>query len=170
MTPFDAPGTREELRQLLENAGLGPNQTRRWLDFPSAYLSGLVPAEAITNPATAARARNAVRRLIARLGDPVPERVNVTGVRILEPGTHRVEIQFAWDGGTAVRVMDLKPYLWGPAFDRVRTDYATFARLYVDIGTVCWPGGADLAPELLYAESWPPDAPGASIGSGPEER
>jgi hypothetical protein len=153
--PGDEPGTREELRQLLEEAGLGPNQTRRWLDFPSAYLSGLVPAEAITDAATAARARNATRRLIARLGDKVPDLVHVTDVRIVEPGSYRVELHFAWDEGTAVRIMDLEPYLWGPAFEKVRTDYATFAQLHVDIGTVCWPGGADLAPELLYAESWP---------------
>lgn len=155
--PDNEPGTREELRRLLEEAGLGPNQTRSWLDRPAALLSGLVPAQAITDPATAARARNATRRLIARLRDTIPDLVQVTDVRILDPGTYRVELHFAWPGGTAVRVMDLEPYLWGPAFEQVRTDYATFAQLYVDIGTVCWPGDADLAPELLYGESWPAD-------------
>lgn len=160
------PGTREELRLLLEKAGLGPNQTRRWLDFPSGLLSGLVPGKAIADPATAARARKATARLIARLGDPVPDLVKVTDVRILEPGTHRVELSFAWDGGTAVRVMDLEPYLWGPAFDQVRTDYDTFAQLYVDIGTVCWPGDADLAPELLYGESWPASQEAGSPDGG----
>lgn len=164
----DMPGTREELRAQLDEAGLSPNQTRVWLDSPSALLSGLVPSEAIADPTTAARARNATRRLIARLGDPVPDLVNVTDVRILEPGTHRVELHFAWDGGTAVRVMDLQPYLWGPAFEQVRTDYAVFAQLYVDYGTVCWPGNIDLAPELLYGESWPPDTPGAPDTSGAE--
>jgi hypothetical protein len=157
----DTAGTREELRAQLEDAGLGPDQTRAWLDSPAALLSGLVPSEAITDPATAGRAREAVARLIGRLGDPIPDLVNVTGVRVVEPGTHRVELRFAWDGGTAVRVLDLQPYLWGPAFEEVRTDYATFAQLYVDAGTVCWPGDVDLAPEFLYAESWPADTPGA---------
>jgi hypothetical protein len=160
--PEDQPGTREELRLMLEVAGLGPNQTQRWLDFPSALLSGLRPGEAIADPATAARARTATARLIARLGDPVPDLVHVTAVRILEPGSYRVELHFAWDEGTDVRVMDLQPYLWGSAFEQVRSDYDTFAQLYVDIGTVCWPGEVDLAPELLYAESWPADTPGAA--------
>jgi hypothetical protein len=62
--------------------------------------------------------------------------------------------------------MDLQPYLWGPAFEKVRTDYAAFAELDVDYGTVCWPGNLDLAPELLSGESWPRDTPGAPDTSG----
>jgi hypothetical protein len=166
----DRPGTREELRVLLEEAGLGPNQTRVWLDHPTAYLSGLVPAIAITNPATAARARRATARLIARLGDKVPDLVNVIAVRILQPGTHRIELTFAWDEGTAVRVIDLQPYLWGPAFEQIRADYATFAQLRVDGGALSWPGGADLSPAFLYAESWSPDTPGARTFSEDEGR
>jgi hypothetical protein len=39
----------------------------------------------------------------------------------------------------------------GPVFERARTS-AGFAEVYVDpeAGTVCWPNGADLAPDTLY--------------------
>lgn len=152
----EVPGTREELRRQLERAGMSPNQTRVWLDHPAALLSGLVPALAITDPATAARTRRAAGRLAARIhGGSVPINVRVTDVRILEPGTHLVELHFTSSDGTDVRILDLEPYLTGPAFETVRTSYATFAQLYVDLGTVCWPGGLDLAPELLFRESWP---------------
>lgn len=166
----DRPGTREELRLLLESAGLGPNQTATWLDSRSALLSGLIPSEAIANPATAARARKATRRLIAHLGVKVPDHVRVTAVRILQRGTYRVELQFEWEEGTEVRIMDLQPYLWGTAFDQVRTDYSNFAALGVEGGTVCWPGGPNFSPAFLYAESWPPDAPGVLTFADDDER
>lgn len=156
----DEPGTPEELLALLEAAHLGPRQRHTWVYRPSALLSGLVPAEAITDPATAARARRAVRRLIARLpNDPVPDGVHVTAARILEPGTYRVELDFAWPDGTARRHIDLEPILnalSGPVFEPIRNDYDTFARLHVSDGTLAWPGEVDLAPELLYSESWLP--------------
>ncbi|WP_457189567.1 DUF2442 domain-containing protein [Nocardioides sp. P5_E3] len=91
-------------------------------------------------------------------------------MRILQPGTYRVELHFQGDAGTAVRIMDLLPYLWGPALDQVRTDYSTFAALHVEGGTVCWPGGAKLSPELLYGESWNPDDPGVLTFTDDEER
>jgi hypothetical protein len=39
----------------------------------------------------------------------------------------------------------------GPVFERARTP-GGFAEVSVDLetGTVCWPGGADLAPDTLY--------------------
>lgn len=161
----DRPGTREELRLALEAAGLGPRQTRVWLDSPTAYLSGLVPALAITDPTTAARARNATRRLIARLGDPVPAGVHVTGARILEPGTYKVELTFAWPDGDAVRHWDAEPYLAASrAHAGLLADYDRFALLHIDNRTLTWPaaedGGQDLdfAPEFLFAASWTPRA------------
>lgn len=30
-----------------------------------------------------------------------------------------------------------------------------FRQLFIANGTVCWPGGADIAPELLYEQSVP---------------
>ena len=47
---------------------------------------------------------------------------------------------------------DVGPFLWGPAFQRVRDDPAVFAaaRIDDDSGTIVWPGDVDLAPEFLY--------------------
>ncbi|GAB3439099.1 hypothetical protein GCM10027517_12100 [Phycicoccus ginsengisoli] len=47
---------------------------------------------------------------------------------------------------------DVGPFLWGPAFQRVRDDPTVFAAVRVDeeTGTIVWPNGVDLAPEFLY--------------------
>jgi hypothetical protein len=45
--------------------------------------------------------------------------------------------------------VDLREHLWGPVFERVRTREG-FRKVYLDNGTVSWPGGADLAPDTLY--------------------
>jgi len=52
---------------------------------------------------------------------------------------HVVQLQFA-DGTT--KTIDLDPYLHGPVFAAVRVD--------PDAGTIVWPNGADLAPDVLY--------------------
>jgi hypothetical protein len=50
--------------------------------------------------------------------------------------------------------------MWGPVFAEARTP-AGFAAVEVDpeLGTVVWPGGADLAPDTLYERvrtgAWP---------------
>lgn len=98
----DQPGTREELRLALEADGLGPRQTQGWLDNPAAYLAGLVPARhhrlRHRSPGTGGH-----RRLIARLGDPVPDGVRVVAAFIREAGTYLLELTFSWAGGVAVR-------------------------------------------------------------------
>lgn len=56
------------------------------------------------------------------------------------------------------REIDLEPYLHGPIFDPIRTDPQLFAAVQVDeVGdTICWPNGADIAPETLYYDGEPP--------------
>lgn len=63
-------------------------------------------------------------------------------------GRRRIALTLA-DGAT--RVVDVSGLLRGPAFERIAVDDAAFAELYVDdeLGTICWPGGIDLAPEVL---------------------
>lgn len=79
----------------------------------------------------------------------LPETVDVTDVRVL--GGTLVMLQFA-DG--VARVLDLKPLMRGPVFDEV-FDSGIFPQISVDhdLGTVVWPNGADLSPDVLRYEA-----------------
>lgn len=61
-----------------------------------------------------------------------------------------MELEFT-DGSR--RSVDLTPYLRGPVFQPVRDDPAVFRSVRVDrrLGTIVWPNGADLDPDVLYA-------------------
>jgi hypothetical protein len=74
--------------------------------------------------------------------------MDIVAVEVLEH--HVVHLAFA-DGSE--RTLDLHPYLRGPVFERVRTEISFFKAVRVDpdAGTIVWPNGADLAPEVLYA-------------------
>jgi Protein of unknown function (DUF2442) len=56
--------------------------------------------------------------------------------------------------------VDVLDRMWGPVFDEARTPEG-FNKVEADteIGTVVWPGGADLAPDTLYERvrsgAWP---------------
>ncbi len=69
----------------------------------------------------------------------------VAGVKVMRP--YVLQVTFA-SGRTAE--IDLEPRLWGPVFAPLR-DPERFAEVKVDqeLGTVVWPTGADLAPEIL---------------------
>jgi hypothetical protein len=150
----DRPGTADELLAELRAAGLGPRQALAWVTNPTALLSGLVPGEAIADPRTAARARHAARRLIAQLGDRVPEGVRVTAATIREPGSYLVKLHFASTEGVATRLWDAEPYLWASRAHEVLVhDYAKFERLRVVDGTLSWPDGLSFAADFLFAES-----------------
>ncbi|MCA9247109.1 MAG: DUF2442 domain-containing protein [Planctomycetales bacterium] len=61
---------------------------------------------------------------------------------------YRLFVEFA--DGVAGDV-DLSQRLFGPVFEPLK-DEAFFAKATVDeFGAVCWPNGADLAPDALYA-------------------
>lgn len=45
--------------------------------------------------------------------------------------------------------IDFRDWLTGPVFEPLK-DVNTFARFFVEGGTVTWPNGADIAPEALY--------------------
>jgi hypothetical protein len=72
--------------------------------------------------------------------------LRIADVRPLEG--HRVEL--ALDDGSR-RVVDLGPYLRGPIFEAIRADATVFRQVRVDraLGTVVWPNGADLDPDVL---------------------
>jgi hypothetical protein len=73
--------------------------------------------------------------------------VTVTGAQPL--GGYKPRLLFS-DG--AVGDVDLAEYLRGPVFEALR-DPVAFERVRVDHrrGTIVWPNGADLAPDLLRA-------------------
>ena len=45
----------------------------------------------------------------------------------------------------------------GPVFERIRSDPAEFKRVTVEAGTVVWPNGADLDPDVLIWQGPPPE-------------
>ena len=71
----------------------------------------------------------------------------------------RVRSAEAWDGfrlrlvltDGSERVVDVSPYLHGPIFEPLRADRSLFAAVSVDatFGTVVWPNGADIDPDVL---------------------
>ncbi len=62
---------------------------------------------------------------------------------------YRLEVVFA-DGVRGV--VSLKDKLYGPVFEPLK-DVPYFKQVRVDeFGAICWPNGADLAPDALHAE------------------
>ena len=51
---------------------------------------------------------------------------------------------------------DLGPMLKGPVFAGIRNDEARFRDLRVSGGTIVWPAGADLCPDVLIWGGLPP--------------
>ncbi len=51
-------------------------------------------------------------------------------------------------GGTEIE-RDISPLLVGPIFDAVREDAALFQKIRVEAGTLMWPNGADLDPDMV---------------------
>jgi tRNA U34 5-methylaminomethyl-2-thiouridine-forming methyltransferase MnmC len=69
----------------------------------------------------------------------------VASVRALDD--YRLEVTF--DDGMQ-GVVSLGDRLFGPVFEPLR-DPALFRQVFVDeFGAICWPNGADLAPDALY--------------------
>lgn len=51
---------------------------------------------------------------------------------------------------------DLLPLLSGPIFDPVRTNEEHFRQVRAEDGTLVWPGGADLCPDVVIWGGLPP--------------
>ncbi len=73
--------------------------------------------------------------------------VDVIGVSVLSD--YRVRLRF--DDGQE-RDVDLLPFLSGPVFEPLIRDRTLFERVRVDpeLGTIVWPNGADLDPDVLH--------------------
>ncbi|MFZ1890313.1 MAG: DUF2442 domain-containing protein [Candidatus Binataceae bacterium] len=59
------------------------------------------------------------------------------------------------DGSAIER--DVIKLLIGPVFDLIRKDPAAFAKARIEGGTVVWPNGADLCPDVLIWGGAPPE-------------
>ena len=60
-------------------------------------------------------------------------------------------VHLEFTDGTAKEV-DLEKYLKGPIFEALRSDPARFREVPVEpgAGTISWPNGADVDPDVLY--------------------
>jgi hypothetical protein len=83
--------------------------------------------------------------------DVIAQLVRIRTVEALSG--HRLRLGLT-DGRTIER--DLTGRLNGPIFDAIREDPAMFAQVRVDYGTVIWPNGADLDPDVLIWGGPPP--------------
>ena len=77
--------------------------------------------------------------------------VRIAAVKLLEGC--RVELQLTTG---AVVQRDLEGLLKGPVFDRIRTDAEQFRQVRVEGGTLVWPSGADLCPDVVIWGGLPP--------------
>ena len=58
-------------------------------------------------------------------------------------------LELLFDDGTK-GIISIKDRLFGPVFEPIK-DPDFFSRLTVDeFGAICWPNGADLAPDAIY--------------------
>jgi hypothetical protein len=73
-------------------------------------------------------------------------------------------LEVLFDNGASGRI-DLSSRLFGPMFEPLR-DPLLFAKVRVDeYGAVCWPNGADLAPDALYRTICSQVAPERALAS-----
>ncbi len=62
----------------------------------------------------------------------------------------RFNVRLQFTDGTSKEV-DLEPYLHEPIFESVHADPDMFRQVHVDhqLGTIVWPNGADIDPDVL---------------------
>jgi hypothetical protein len=93
----------------------------------------------------------------------------LTRIRSVSPVRGFV-VKLEFTNGTA-REVNLERYLKGQIFEPLRSDPARFREVRVDTraGTICWPNGADIDPDVLYHGLEParegPEAKPAKVSS-----
>ena len=77
------------------------------------------------------------------------------------------KLRLGFDDGTD-RDIDLEGELWGPIFAPLHESPEFFRQVRVDeeLGTVVWPNGADLDPDVLYGNHPPADTGAANEDNG----
>jgi len=79
-----------------------------------------------------------------RADSAVPALVDITNVAVI--GDHRLRLSF--EDGTVGDVA-FEQRAWRGVFEPL-ADPNVFAQVRVDMGTITWPNGLDMAPEPLY--------------------
>jgi hypothetical protein len=76
----------------------------------------------------------------------------IRSVKVLE----RFQVRLEFSDGVQ-KVVDLDLFLRGPIFEPVRADPDLFRSVRVDdeLGTIVWPNGADMDPDVLYGTYLP---------------
>jgi hypothetical protein len=66
------------------------------------------------------------------------------------------EVRLTFEDGVS-KTVDLEPLLYGRLFGVLKSDPELFRQLRVDAeaGTIVWPNGADICPDLLYYDRTP---------------
>ena len=82
--------------------------------------------------------------------------VDITDVQIVKGRT----VRLAFSDGSE-RTVDLTPHLWGPVLGEIGADDELFRQVRVDptSGTIGWPNGADLDPDVLHGDFTPASQP-----------
>lgn len=78
--------------------------------------------------------------------------LRIQGVSTL--GRYRLKLTLT-DGSVIER--DVERLLQGPIFDPIRRDPSVFASVRVEGGSIVWPNGADLCPDVLIWNGDPPE-------------
>lgn len=65
-------------------------------------------------------------------------------------------LRLGFDDGST-REVELEHELWGPVFEPLRQDPQLFRQVRVDpeLGTIVWPNGADMDPDVLHGDHPP---------------
>jgi len=80
------------------------------------------------------------------------ETIRVTHVEALEGFALRLHFN-----DSSERTVNLEEELWGPMFEPLKADLALFRQVRVDqeLGTIVWPNGADMDPDVLHGTRQP---------------
>lgn len=82
-------------------------------------------------------------------------KTSIARIRSVQPLEGFV-LRLSFDDGTE-REVDLEGELWGPVFEPLRKDPELFRQVRVDeeLGTIVWPNGADMDPDVLHGDFEP---------------
>lgn len=71
--------------------------------------------------------------------------IRVRRVEVVDGLAVRIEFE-----DSTVKHLDLAPLMRGPIFDELIQDSDLFNQITVEHGTIAWPNGADIDPDVLY--------------------